>query len=88
MIEIGLTGLLLLVVFLLGDQFGRDSTKRAGYDVQVNNAETEVKNLKTQRATNTTPPWMYFALIGLLTITYIVWCGYRPEHRIERRWDW
>jgi hypothetical protein len=88
MILLGLISVLLVVVFMLGEQAGRESSKRSDFDVKVSNAEAQLKNVKTERAVHTTPYWMYFVLVVLLAGGSVVSLRRCEDHRIERRWDW
>lgn len=61
---------LVFFVFFLGESAGRESPSRSKQVQDIANAETQLKNLKTNLHATTTPPLLYF--IGVLVIIYLI----------------
>jgi Mg2+/citrate symporter len=63
-----LLALVMVIVFALGEQSGRDEKSRLEREKRIAEAETHLDNLKHEHHTITHPRWMNVTLIVLLSL--------------------
>jgi hypothetical protein len=76
--------LVMVVVFALGEQSGRDEKARVDRENQIETAKTQLDNLKRTHHTITHPPWMNVTLIVLLSLGLAAAAGQCKDGRHSR----
>jgi hypothetical protein len=73
----------LLVVYLLGEQAGREGPTRSKQLQDIVKAEADLKNLKTNLHSSTTSPWLHWLVIVLLVFGVLAALGSGRDNGVQ-----
>ena len=81
--------LLLVVVYMLGNQWGRESPSRNKQQQDITTKKAELKNLESQLSSSTTSPFLHLLILfGVLFLLGIVFGGGRSGNWDDGERSW